>query len=157
MKHIASFMIIFILLTTGAIAGERKPIKPANADKCPVCGMFVAKYPDFIAQILFKDGSYALFDGPKDMLKYYFNFAKYAQGKRAMDIDSLYVTDYYSLTPIDGFNAVYVLGSDVFGPMGRELIPFAKLSDAEEFKKDHKGTSILKFGDITITTITGLD
>ena len=157
MKHISSFMIIFILLTVGASAGERKPIKPANADKCPVCGMFVAKYPDFIAQILYKDGSYALFDGPKDMLKYYFNFAKYAQGKRATDIDSLYVTDYYSLTPIDGFNAVYVLGSDVFGPMGRELIPFAKRSDAEEFKKDHKGTSILKFGDITITTITGLD
>lgn len=157
MKRIASFMIIFVLLTVGAFAGERKPVKPAKRDRCPVCGMFVAKYPDFMAQILYKDGSDAFFDGPKDMLKYYFNFEKYAQGKRATDIDSLYVTDYYSLAPIDGFNAVYVLGSDVFGPMGRELIPFEKLSDAEEFKKDHKGTSILKFRDITITIVKGLE
>ena len=48
-------------------AGERKPIKISARDKCPVCGMFVAKYPDWAAQIIFKDGSYAVFDGPKDM------------------------------------------------------------------------------------------
>jgi nitrous oxide reductase accessory protein NosL len=157
MKHIASFMILFIVLTSGAYAGERKPIKPTEADKCSVCGMFVAKHADFIAQIVYKDGSYAVFDGAKDMFKYYFNLAKYAPGKRASDIDSQYVTDYYRLTPIDAFNAVYVLGSNVFGPMGRELIPFEKLADAEEFKKDHNGTSILKFRDITVITLQGLD
>ena len=157
MKLIASFIMIFVLLTAGAHAGGKKPVKPAKADKCPVCGMFAAKYPDFITQIIYKDGSYAVFDGAKDMFKYYFNFAKYAQGKKATDMDSLYVTDYYSLSPIDGFNAVYVIGSDVFGPMGRELIPFEKPADAEEFKKDHKGTSILKFKDVTISIVKGLD
>jgi len=28
--------------------------------------------------------------------------------------------------------------SDVYGPMGRELIPFEKMKDAEEFMTDHK-------------------
>src|SRR5512139_1628637 len=104
--------------------GERKPIKPTPKDKCPVCGMFVAKYPDFLAEIIFKDGSTFFFDGTKDMFKYYFNLKKYNPSKKLEDIDSIYVTDYYNLILIDGFKAYYVVGSDVYGPMGRELISF---------------------------------
>jgi nitrous oxide reductase accessory protein NosL len=33
--------------------------------------------------------------------------------------------------------------------MGSELVPFATLSDAREFKKDHRGKSVLTFKDIT--------
>ena len=47
-----------------------------DKDKCPVCGMFVAKYPGFLAQIQFRDGSIAFFDGPKDFFKYYFYFVQ---------------------------------------------------------------------------------
>ena len=137
--------------------GERKPIKPTPKDKCPVCGMFVAKYPDFLAEIIFKDGSYAVFDGTKDMFKYYFNLKKYNASKRVEDIDSIYVTDYYNLALIDGFQAFYVVGSDVYGPMGKELIPLEKEADAKEFMKDHKGQSILKFKGITNEIINGLD
>jgi len=72
--------------------------------------MFVAKYPDFLAEILFKDGSYAFFDGTKDMFKYYFNLKKYNPKKRLEDIDSIYVTDYYNLALIDGYQAFYVIG-----------------------------------------------
>jgi len=42
------------------------------------------------------------------------------------DIDSIYVTDYYNLTLIDGYQAFYVVGSNVYGPMGKELIPLEK-------------------------------
>lgn len=157
MKYIASFILILVLLAGVGNTAERKPVKPAKTDKCPVCGMFVAKYPDFIAQVLYKDGSYAVFDGAKDMFKYFLNLVKYAPEKKTSDIDSLYVTDYYSLKPIDGFKALYVVGSDVYGPMGRELIPFEKPADAEEFNKDHKGTAILKFRDITTVILKGLD
>jgi nitrous oxide reductase accessory protein NosL len=69
----------------------------------------------------------------------------------------LYVTDYYTLALIDGFRAYYVLGSDVCGPMGRELVPFEKEADAREFLKDHKGQSIKRFKDITYEIIKGLD
>jgi nitrous oxide reductase accessory protein NosL len=58
---------------------------------------------------------------------------------------------------IDGLKADYVMGSDVYGPMGRELIPFAKSDDAKEFMKDHKGRTILKFNDIRVETLKGLD
>jgi len=146
-----------LTLVSDTYAGEKKPVKPSPKDKCPVCGMFVAKYPDFLAEIVFKDGSYAFFDGVKDMFKYHFNLKKYNPSKKLEDIDSIYVTDYYSLTLIDGGRSYYVIGSDIYGPMGRELIPFEKEGDAKEFLKDHKGKSVLKFKDITPETIKGLD
>ena len=138
-------------------AAEITPLKPSPVDKCPVCGMFVAKYPDFLAEITFNDGSRALFDGTKDMFKYYFDMTKYEHSKNPSDIKSIRVTDYYSLSVTDGYRAFYVLGSDVYGPMGRELIPFEKEDEALEFMKDHKAKAILKFGQITKEMIQKMD
>ena len=97
-------------LSTG---GDRTPVKPTPKDKCPVCGMFVARYPDFLAEIIFKDGSYALFDGVKDMFKYYFYLAKYNPSRKPSDIDTIFVTHYYTLDLIDRQKVCYVTGSDV--------------------------------------------
>ena len=119
--------------------------------------MFVAKYTDFAAEIIYNDGSYATFDGVKDMFKYYFNLKKYNPSKKLADIDSIYVTDYYDLKWIDGYKAFYVEGSNVYGPMGRELIPFEKEAGAEQFMTDHIGKSLLTFDDITFDLIKGLD
>ncbi len=125
MKRAAIIFCLVICMAAHAFAGERGPVTPSPKDKCPVCGMFVKKYPDWISQIVFKDGSYALFDGPKDMFKYYHGLKKYNPSHTHADIDSIYVIDYYSMGPVDGFRAEYVIGSDVYGPMGRELIPFS--------------------------------
>jgi nitrous oxide reductase accessory protein NosL len=119
--------------------------------------MFVAKYPDFVAQVIYKDGAYAAFDGAKDMFKYLINLRAYAPARQPSDIGALYVTDYYSLTPIDGQGAWYVVGSDIYGPMGRELVPFASEAEAREFMKDHKGKRILRFGEVTAEVLRGLD
>jgi copper chaperone NosL len=145
------------LMATIVCAEQKKTAKPLLKDKCPVCGMFVAKYPDFVAEIIFKDGSYAVFDGVKDMLKYYFDIEKYNPKKKRSDIDAIYVTDYYDLKLIDGFNAFYVMGSDVYGPMGRELISFRSRADAEVFRKDHHGKAVLQFNSITYDAVKGLD
>lgn len=150
-------ILVLLFAASISLAGEQRPVKPVKNDKCPVCGMFVAKYPDFVAEIFFKDGSYAVFDGAKDMFKYYLSLQKYNPKKKQTDIDSIYVTDYYNLTLIDGFKAYYVIGSNVYGPMGRELIPHEEIQDAEEFLKDHKGESIMRFTDITYEIIKSLD
>jgi nitrous oxide reductase accessory protein NosL len=145
------------LLAGGAQAAEHGPVKPTAKDKCPVCGMFVTKYPDSLAEVIYRDGAYAVFDGVKDMFKYLFNLKAYAPSRRAADIDALYVTDYYSLTLIDGKAAWYVLGSDVYGPMGHELIPFGSEKEAREFMADHKGKRLLRFADITPDIVQGLE
>ena len=146
-----------LTLNPDAQGADRKPAKPSPKDKCPVCGMFVAKHPDWIAQILFKDGSYAFFDGAKDMFKYYFDLKKYDPAKKPGDMKSIFVTEYYSLNPIDGLQAYYVAGSNVYGPMGKELIPFAKEEEAKEFMKDHQGRAVLRFKEVTPDLIRSLN
>jgi copper chaperone NosL len=157
MKRLLTTVVAICMTASLAVADERKPTKPTETDKCPVCGMFVAKYPDFMAEILFKDGSYTVFDGVKDMARYYLNFAKYNPSKTVSDIESIYVTDYYRLEFINGLNAFYIVDSNVFGPMGRELIPFEKEEDAREFMADHAGKSIVPWKAITQDLVKGLD
>jgi nitrous oxide reductase accessory protein NosL len=153
-----SLILTFSLaMPSPAGAQEKQALKPSPKDKCPVCGMFVAKYPDWVAAIRFRDGSAVFFDGAKDLFKYYFDLKKYNPSKKPADIEKVQVTDYYDLTPIDGSGAFYVVGSDVHGPMGRELIPFAKEEAAKEFLKDHKGKSILKLKEVTPALIKTLD
>ena len=122
-----------------------------------MCGMFVYKYPDWVGQIIFKDGAVFFFDGAKDLFKYYFDLKKYETVKTADDIAAIYVTEYYDMELIDGRQAHYVVGSDVYGPMGRELIPCKTREDAEQFKKDHGGTLILTFGQVKPAVIEKLD
>jgi len=149
--------VLLALLTGAGEGGESGPITPKPTDKCPVCGMFVTKYPDWVAQAIYRDGAYAVFDGAKDMFKYLFDLRTYAPGRTAADVARLYVTDYYALTPVDGKQAWYVIGSDVLGPMGREMIPLAKETEAREFMKDHKGKRLLRFGEVTAEVARGLD
>ncbi len=147
---------LLVLLLSVSIAGAVEPVKPTGGDKCPVCGMFVSKYPDFLSELIFIDGSYAVFDGAKDMFHYYLDMRKYGDQK-IKDVQAVYVTDYYSLSMVDGRKAIYVIGSNVLGPMGRELIPFAKMEDAEEFMTDHRGDKRLSFDEITLELVKGLD
>jgi copper chaperone NosL len=150
-------ILICLLSAVSALALDPAPVTPSKKVKCPVCGMFVYKYPDWVGEVIFQDGSMAFFDGAKDLFKYYFNLKKYDPRKTQKDIAAIYVTEYYDLKLMDARKAFFVMGSDVYGPMGRELIPFLSKEDAEAFKRDHKGTRILVFQEITHSVIRKLD
>jgi nitrous oxide reductase accessory protein NosL len=138
-------------------AADKGVVAVPPGAKCPVCGMFVAKYPDWTATARFKDGTTSYYDGPKDLFSHYLDTARYTPGKRQADIVALSVKEYYSLAMIDARAAFFVSGSDVTGPMGSELIPFSTEKDAASFKLDHKGKRILRFNDITRQTIKSLN
>lgn len=157
MKKILIALMILWVAVCNTDAAEEKAFKPTPKDKCPVCGMFVAKYPDFLALIRFKDGSYAAFDGVKDMMKCYGNMKKYLPGRSTKDIRDVLVTEYYGLHLMDGLKAYYVIGSNVYGPMGKELIPLETERDAKEFMKDHQGRTLLRFQGIDEKILRELD
>ncbi len=131
--------------------------KPGPKDTCPVCGMFVAKYPEWVATVRYKDGHAHHFDGTKDLFKYLLNLPKWAPGDKGENIDSIGVTEYYGLTLIDGREAFYVVGSDVLGPMGHELIPVESKEDEEGFLRDHQGTAIIRFNQVAVDLLLKLD
>ena len=130
---------------------------PGERDACPVCGMFPIKYPDWVATVLYKDGHAHHFDGAKDLFKYLLDMARYAGGHTHEDIAGIGVTGYYATEMIDARTAFYVIGSDVLGPMGHELVPHPDMYDAREFMKDHKGRRILTYDEITMDMLRGLD
>ncbi|MCP4078354.1 MAG: nitrous oxide reductase accessory protein NosL [Gammaproteobacteria bacterium] len=131
--------------------------KPGVNDTCPVCGMFVAKYPEWVATVVYKTQHAHHFDGAKDLFKYLQDLPKWAPGHELKNIVSIGVTEYYSLSLIDARKAYYVIGSDVLGPMGHELIPLETLDDAKEFLADHKGTKILTFDQVDTKLPAKLD
>jgi Predicted lipoprotein involved in nitrous oxide reduction len=119
--------------------------------------MLVSKYPNWVAVVQYKDGHAHFFDGAKDLFKYLHDLAKYAPGHRREDIAAIQVTDFYSLTRLEAQKAFFVIGSDVLGPMGHELVPLATRADAEDFLKDHKGKRILGFTEVTRELAAKLD
>jgi len=151
MQPTASSWTGLLLLVASAIATAAEPSgtpDPNANDTCPVCGMFVAKYPEWIATVVYKDGHAHHFDGAKDMFKYLHDMPKWAPDDEAEDIASIQVTEYYGLTRIEARDAWYVIGSDVLGPMGHELVPLQNSADAEEFLRDHDGKHIVRFDDV---------
>jgi copper chaperone NosL len=142
------FLIVFSVQWAIAAPKDEVPVK----ERCPVCGMFVAKYKPWLCQLHFADEEVVMFDGVKDLMAYYFQPEQYG-GKPKAEIRDVYVKDYYSQKWIDGKKAFYVVGSDVYGPMGHELIPFDSMPAAKNFQMDHHGKEIITFQDITFERI----
>ncbi len=140
-------------------AAPRVHLPPVHEhDRCPVCGMFPARYHEWLATIEFRDGTAVYFDGAKDMFKFWLNMKKYdTKGHTQKDVKTMGVTGYYATEMIDARKAYYVIGSDVLGPMGHELIPHPDLYDAKEFMKDHHGKAIVRFQDVDMDMLKGLD
>ena len=136
-----------LVLGVGGAIHAADPPPPTAKDRCGVCGMFVAKYPNWAATVIFADGTQVFFDGPKDLFRYILNLEDYKAENR--EISEVFVTDYYSTALIDAKDAFFVSGSDVMGPMGPELVPLSKEAHAKTFALDHGGELILRFDEIT--------
>jgi copper chaperone NosL len=150
-----AFLLPLLAFNPSTANGE--PIDTVSAEiRCSVCGMFVAKYPNWLAQIHYDDPSQTrFFDGPKDMMVFYFAPEQYG-GPSRETIKDIFVKDYYTLNWMPAKDAFYVIGSDVYGPMGHEFIPFATKDAADSFLKDHHGKEVLTFDKITPELVESL-
>ncbi len=116
--------------------------------KCPICGMFIYKYPAWATMMEVGKKRY-YFDGVKDMLKYYF--------QEKLKNPKMYVQDYYTKKIFELHKGYLVVGSDIYGPMGDELIPFLSKKMAEKFLFDHKGVKIYSFDQVKEKDVFALD
>lgn len=147
-----TIILVFTAILCSVYPAVSKPLSEVaeieKDSRCPVCGMFVAKYPNWLSQLLLSNGRSEAFDGVKDMMAYYFAPQNYGLAE-GITVAQVQVKDYYSQNWIDGRAALYVIGSDVHGPMGHELIAFETRPAAENFMQDHAGKKILEFSEIT--------
>jgi nitrous oxide reductase accessory protein NosL len=154
LPYIITCLTIFFICSS-SFAGNIP--SPTPKEKCAVCGMFVAKYPDWSALIEYRNGRHVWFDGAKDLVKGITFPTKFNLPKERSEIKAIWVKDYYSLALMDGRTAFYVIGSDILGPMGKELIPFSKEKDAKGFLKDHLGDKILRYEQLTADILQKLE
>ncbi|WP_271008941.1 nitrous oxide reductase accessory protein NosL [Paucibacter sp. B51] len=139
---------------------QPRPI-PADA-RCPVCGMFPARSPEWAAQLIFSDGATQFFDSPVSLLIYLQDVGRYARGRSAADVAARYVRDAGGKPNqpgawLDADQAVFVSGSDALGPMRAGNLPaFADRAAAEAFAQ-RRGGETLRLAEMTSALLRRLD
>ena len=131
--------------------------RPVPADvRCPVCGMYPARSPDWAAQVIFSNGDAQFFDSPLSLFMYLNDVARYSPGRSADDIVAHYVTDVSSKSWTDARSAFYVHGSSAKGPMRAGNLPaFASKKAALQFAAQ-RGGSVLGYADVDTALVTQL-
>ena len=156
-------LIMAFALTFGKVWAEdgdqSLKASPRAIDKdkrCPVCNMYPARYPQLQAQIIFKDASYHAFDGCKDMFKFLLHIRKYDKMHSRKDVAKAWVKDFNNGEWIEAEKAYYVIGSNLMGAMGKEIVPFEDHMGAMGFHGD-RGGEIVRFVDVTMDLLETMD
>jgi nitrous oxide reductase accessory protein NosL len=128
-----------------------KIVEPVdNRDKCPVCGMYPARYPKNKCQIQTRDKAIYHFCSTYCLFQFLENSAKYAGSEVQPFL--IWVVDYTSGSWIGGKAAYYVVGSNQEGPMGKEAFVFDQMAEAKKFAGKHGGKVII-FSGVTFAKI----
>lgn len=130
---------LFLLTACSAEGGQAHAQSTA---RCANCGMRVQPDSPWRAGLTNREGEALLFDAPKCMFRV-------LRGERGEGARDPWVIEYDSRERRPASSVVYVIGSDVQSPMGRDLVPIASRERAERFLRDHHGTRILTFDEVT--------
>ena len=125
-------------------------------ETCPVCGNAVAKHPGWIAQLVYDDGVALFFDGAKDLFRFLLSPRRTASDPSPVPVIGVFVTSYSTGTFIDARHAFFVVGSDVRGPAGEELVAHGSVAEARSFSKQNSGTRVVGFEQVDLDLLTEL-
>lgn len=123
----SAFVVFAALAAVGC--GPRTP----DRARCAECGMYVDLSPRWQAGLTTAAGEEKLFDTPICMLK----FLKSPEA--GAGAHGAWLIDYYTQRRIPALDARLVEGTDIVGPMGRELVPVADDEAATRMLREHHG------------------
>lgn len=124
---------------SGLALHAARPV-PQDA-RCPVCGMYPARFGKWAAQLIFADGGAHFFDSPIDLFMFLAEPARFDARYQAgaapdvlQEVAALYVSDHGGQGWIDARRAAFVAGSTARGPMrGPDLPAFVDVAAAQAF------------------------
>mgnify|MGYP006282792987 CR=1 FL=1 len=120
----------------GSDEAERESVR------CDTCGMVVEPDSRWRA-----GGEGLAFDTPKCLFRH-----RHRDG----EMPGAWVIEYYSQERRPARGMLYVIGSDLEGPMGRDLVPVEGREAARRFLEDHTGDRILSFDEVTRDVVEAL-
>jgi nitrous oxide reductase accessory protein NosL len=137
-------------------ASISQPMEITQDDTCGRCRMKPAKYPQWQAQIIFKDGTMTPFEGNKCLFNFMNAMDQFDKSHTVGDVDKVLVKDFNTGEWLNGSDAYYVVGSKKMGPMGKELIPFSDQDSAMKFHEEYAG-SVMLYSQIGPSILKALD
>lgn len=99
------------------------------------------------AELVGSDGTVTEFDTPRCAL------SSWRSGQTAAT--ELRVQEYYERRTCGGSEVRFILGGDVLGPMGRDLVP-VEPSRATKFIQDHGADRALKLDEVTMDVLRSI-
>jgi hypothetical protein len=136
----------FLALVALAVTTSACSRKPAEL-RCKYCGMKIDPSSAWRAELTTADGSTAAFDAPRCAL------ASWRSG--ATPARSLRVQEYYDRTWRNAEELRFVVGGDVVGPMGKDLVPVDP-SRTTKFIQDHAADRALRLDEITMDVLRAI-
>ena len=127
--------------------------------RCPVCGMFPARAPEWAAQVIFAQGEAHFFDSPLSLFMYLHDVARYSPGRSVQDIAAAYVHDSARRDDaawIDARSAFYVHGSNAKGPMRAGNLPAFATQEAAQTFAQRRGGQVLAFRQVDAALVATL-
>lgn len=135
------------VLGAGCVALFGSAVACRKDARCKHCGMRVDPASGWRAELVGDDGKVTTFDTPRCAL----------QSWRAgtTPAKSIRVQEYYDRQTRDGNDVRFVIGGDVVGPMGPDLVPVDP-PRASKFIQDHGADRALRLDEVTTQVLAGI-
>lgn len=127
-------------MLAGAVGCKREP-------RCKHCGMRIDPASAWLVELASSDGNVTLFDTPRCA------FQSWRSGTTAGA--TLRVRDYYDHVPRDGRDVRFVIGGDILGPMGPDLVPVDP-GRVAKFIQDHHADRALGLDEVTLSELNSI-
>jgi len=128
-------------------SGQQGQTQQGAATRCKHCGMKIDPTSAWRAELVAADGSVLAFDTPRCAL------TQWRTGKS--QAVTLRVQEYYERKWRNADELRFVLGGDVVGPMGPDLVPVDP-SRATKFIQDHGADRALRLDEVTTDVLSGI-
>jgi nitrous oxide reductase accessory protein NosL len=125
-------------------ADEASAQRGGATGRCGLCGMRVTRGAAFSAGARTAANEEVLFDSVKCMFRWL--------GQHA-DATAPWVTEHLTRSERPARDVFYVLGTDLQGPMGHDLVPVDTAEHAEQLRQSHHGTRVVRFAEVDAAII----
>ncbi|WP_374496284.1 nitrous oxide reductase accessory protein NosL [Zoogloea sp.] len=137
-------------------AADLSPQYVQRSARCPVCGMYPYRSPQWMGQIVFNDQTASTFDSPVDMFRFLNNMVLFDKQHKPADVGAIWVADFGTKAWVDARKAFYVIGSKALGPMNDPNLPAFATREAADAHINAQGGKVLLFGEVTREVIKSL-
>jgi len=125
---------------------ERGQMRPSSEDRCPVCAMVPTEHAAFVSAIEVRDGRTFYFCGTGCMLRSWLHPEEHL-GVGRDELARAIVKEYFAGAHLNATEVVFVVGSDIIGPMGPALVP-VRPQEVETFRQRHGGRDTFRIGEL---------